>query len=394
MAEGISTWQYQTKSGKKWAFEVRGQLTHAKVQRRGFYTQQDAMRSAKQFRLDRLAEKVSAAPKVNLKTLTGEYLASISCSVRPHTLANYKDLLDRYLLPKLGALQIAEIDEPQISSLLRDLHSAGLLPGTVNTVRARIIGLFSYAVRRRLVAFNAAKETRPLAHSPASRSAVREPLSAPEARELLKRAQGTDLDLFISLCLGLGLRKGEALGLRGMDVNLRDGILVISRTRGQQRYIAPDGSVRSIEADGEPKTSASARTVRLNAVVLTALQRANWQEVAGRAEYLVHTDGGHPMSLSVLHRSYKRLFDDGGLRYVRIHDLRHTAAMLALEGQAPLAAVSQSLGHASLEITKRIYAPRVQILDTLFSSTLNSVLAADAEEIDSVVRGEQLGLAG
>jgi integrase len=59
-------------------------------------------------------------------------------------------------------------------------------------------------------------------------------------------------------------------------------------------------------------------------------------------------------------KRYKKLTESLGLRYVRIHDLRHTVAVLLLDDEIPLESVSRLLGHSSLSITMDIYARNVQ----------------------------------
>ena len=377
MADGISVWPYSTKRSQKWAFEVRHPISGTKVQRRGFAKSQDAMRSAKELRLELFQKPKTENSRVKVSQLAEEYLASLEGSVRPHTHANYKYILDTYFLPSFRNLPIEEVSEPQLTQLLRQLSSNGLFPGSVNTVRIRIIGLFSYAVKRRLLHFNPAKETRLATASADHRTAVRAPLSASEARQLLDTAKGTQLDTFISLCLGLGLRKGEALGLMKSDVDFEKGLVYIRRSRGQRRYLDGDGSLHCREEDGDTKTASSLRALPMGTIVLEALLRSGMFAESSEGSYLVTSTSGLPISLSVLHRRYKELFDLSGLRYVRIHDLRHSAAQLAMESKVPLEAVSQALGHSSIEITKRIYAPRVQVLNEIFSASLSASLSSE-----------------
>ena len=63
---------------------------------------------------------------------------------------------------------------------------------------------------------------------------------------------------------------------------------------------------------------------------------------------------------SNVHKRFKKLTEKLGLRYVRIHDLRHTVANLLLDDEVPLESVSRLLGHSSLSITMDIYARNVQ----------------------------------
>jgi integrase len=62
------------------------------------------------------------------------------------------------------------------------------------------------------------------------------------------------------------------------------------------------------------------------------------------------------------------------LRRIRIHDLRHTSAVLGLEAGVRLEAVSQALGHTRVDVTKSIYAPYVQVLADEFTTALDDSL--------------------
>ena len=65
------------------------------------------------------------------------------------------------------------------------------------------------------------------------------------------------------------------------------------------------------------------------------------------------------------------------LRRIRIHDLRHTAIVQALEGGARLEEASQGAGHASTEVTQKIYAVYVQRFASGFTSVLANRLSQD-----------------
>lgn len=374
MAERISTWSYRTAGGTKWAYEVRFPKHGQKIQKRGFDTSREAHLSAKQVRLEWDSKSSQKPDNSRLAAIANEYLESLTGSVREHTRANYKAILDTYVLPKIGTRKIQEITEPDISKILNSLRQRGLLPGTVNTVRGTTIGLFNYALRRRIIFFNPAAETRVQRVLRPEDTRVNKPLDASEARSLLEASVGTQLEVFIPLCLGLGLRKGEALALRWSDIDFEKGTVIISKSRGQHKQIGSTGFISSSEIDGEAKTSASCRELPIGATVLAALHRSLASQKFSPTDYLVTTRSGTPMSLSVLHRKYKLLFRDSGVRRVRIHDLRHTAALLAAESLAPIEAVSQALGHSSVEVTKRIYAPKVIALNGLFTEALDSSL--------------------
>lgn len=77
--------------------------------------------------------------------------------------------------------------------------------------------------------------------------------------------------------------------------------------------------------------------------------------------------------------NYSKRFQDflrsQSVRRIRIHDIRHTAAMIGLESGVRIEAVSQALGHTRIDVTKSIYAPYVQALADEFTSGLATAFA-------------------
>ena len=62
------------------------------------------------------------------------------------------------------------------------------------------------------------------------------------------------------------------------------------------------------------------------------------------------------MNSDYLAREFKRLLSEAGLPRMRLYDLRHTAATLALAAGVPAKVVSEQLGHASSAFTLDVYA--------------------------------------
>jgi integrase len=87
-----------------------------------------------------------------------------------------------------------------------------------------------------------------------------------------------------------------------------------------------------------------------------------WQE----QEWVFTTKTGTAIYPSNMSYRYKQFIKRNKLRHIRIHDLRHTSAVLALTSGMPLEAVSQGLGHSRLDITKDVYAPHVPKLNEDF----------------------------
>ena len=167
------------------------------------------------------------------------------------------------------------------------------------------------------------------------------------------------------MALAVGLRQGEALGLRWEDVNLEAETLSVKAT------------LQKTEAGEyvlvEPKTDKSRRTLNLPDVCISALRiHLNRQaeekarlkyEVWGNSWNLVFTrEDGSPLSRSSVSHGFQRLLEREGINKHRFHDLRHTAATLLLAQGVPLRVVQEILGHSLLSTTADVYTHVLPIL--------------------------------
>lgn len=152
-----------------------------------------------------------------------------------------------------------------------------------------------------------------------------------------------------------GLRRGEAAGLRWCDVDLDAGIATI--VQQLQQY---DGQLVVCP----PKTARSVRTIALDHTTVAALRgHAHRRTVeiveagpAYRDSGFVFTGQlGDPIAPDRLTRTFRRLTADAGLPPIRLHDLRHGAATLALAAGVDLRVVQDMLGHCSIVLTADTY---------------------------------------
>ena len=130
---------------------------------------------------------------------------------------------------------------------------------------------------------------------------------------------------------------------------------------------------------GPLKTDASRRKLRLTPLLSLSLMRhrellLSQGNPVGQDDYVVLGVNGYPMNESTLYKLYNSICFESGLRRIRIHDHRHTAAVIALSQKVDPIVASYGLGHASFEITKRIYAQTVPLLSAEFSERIGDVL--------------------
>src|SRR5206468_2643267 len=146
------------------------------------------------------------------------------------------------------------------------------------------------------------------------------PLTADEAKQLLKTARGDRLEALYAVALALGLRRGEALGLRWQDVDLEAGLLHVRMALELVSGRPP----RLVE----PKTRKSRRTLPLPAAIVSQLRAhrtrqleerllagARWQ---GARWGLVFTSTiGGPVDARGMAKKFKRHLVAAGLPDIR-----------------------------------------------------------------------------
>jgi integrase len=238
-----------------------------------------------------------------------------------------------------------------IAKCCHGLPSARTLKG----IRAVLRSALSQAMAEELVSRNVAAlvKYKPIR----KRSGKARTWSGDEARCFLESARDGDHYLYAAfvLILVLGLRKGETLGLRWLDVDLDAGQLTVGRQL--QR-------VRGQLLHRETKTEESDAALPLPAICVTALRRHRARQekervAAGPAWHdfgLVFTTRyGTPVEPRNLNRAWELCCGHAAVRKITVHDARRTCATLLVDLDVHPRVVMQVLRHAQFGISMEIY---------------------------------------
>jgi integrase len=275
-------------------------------------------------------------------------------SVKDSTADGYRWVIDRYLIPHIGRVRLAQLRPEHVHSMLKALEGQGLSPRTCRQARTILGRALKQAERWGKVSRNvvALVDAPPL-----NKTEVGDALTITEAEALLTAAARDRIGALVTVALALGVRRGEALGLQWSDVDLNTGQIVIQRTL--KRRVGHGLVVDT------PKTAHSNRTLPIPSVCIDALRDhrlrqgeerraagSAWQETG----FVFTTPIGTPIDPRNLTREYHRLTVKAGLGPRRFHALRHSAATLMLAMGVKLEVISSVLGHAGYAITADIYA--------------------------------------
>ncbi|QVQ50492.1 site-specific integrase [Spiractinospora alimapuensis] len=272
-------------------------------------------------------------------------------SVRATTYAKYEQMVRLYLKPELGSQRLDRLRVATIQTCLNGRLKGGDSIAKVHAMRTTLSSALTRAMREELITVNPAR----LVTLPAESPERLRPWNAEEGRRFLDHARSHHLYPVFVLMLIYGLRRGEVLGLSWEDVDLEQDVMSIRRQ--VQRV---DGSLELVEV----KTRAGRRSLPLLSWARDALtDQAQWQtrkrRTAGEAwvdtGLVFTTRTGRAIQPRNLSRSFERLSASAGMRPIRLHDLRHSAAsLLKRSGVAPRDAM-EILGHSRISVTMEIY---------------------------------------
>ncbi len=282
------------------------------------------------------------------------YLIQVAApAVRPSTLRRYRQEVRLYISPSLGRMQLERI-EPRHVAGFYEQQLRHLAPSSVRRLHALLRRAFTVAVRWGLATTNPVIMVDPPSLKPQRQI---EPLRIAEVRQLLRTAHEAQHYARWLIAATLGLRQGEALGLRWDDVDLNRMQLTVRRAL----QVRPGGALELVE----PKSARSRRTISLPTTVAAALIRQQDQQATASTKagddwneqgFVFTTRTGGPIHPRNDYRSFQLLLTKAGLRRVRLHDLRHTAASLLLEQGVHPRVVMEILGHSQISLTMNTYS--------------------------------------
>lgn len=373
----------KTKAGPRYYVRVelgRDPVTGRPIQKQepgGYRTKTEAKKVAREVaaRIDRAAYREPS------KTTTAEYLeawitaAAGNGRIRPGTASLYETVRRAYIVPRIGHLTLQALRAQHLDAAYADLLARGgrgegpLAPKTVRHAHTLLHKALSDAVKKGLITTNPAA----VADSPRPRRQEMKTWTAQELGGFLHHAHDDRLFAAWRLVAMTGMRRGEVLGLRWKDVDLERGRLSITQT-----LVLIDNKPQV----STPKTESGRRSIALDGETVSALKAHRAAMAQERlalglgltADDLLFTSvDGTPLHPDWFGRTFVRLAKAAGLPVIRLHDLRHTFATLALDAGVKVWDVSDILGHANISITLDLYrhaVPNTQAEATTKVATL------------------------
>src|SRR5215470_6558203 len=297
-----------------------------------------------QAELNRLLNRRNEGTYVDpTKMSVAEYLehwlsVDIERRVARKTAVRHRQLVQHQIMPRLGQMPVRQLTPTHIEAFEAQLQRDGYVKGrragqgltaqTVLHVHRTLSQALAHAVKAGVLFKNPAEQVKP-PRPPRKEIAI---LSKPEVATLLRSAGPLYLPVLVAVTTGM--RRGELLGLRWSDIDLKAARLTVNqsleRLKGKTTF-------------NSPRTQGS-RQARIG------------------AGELVFSHGGIPWDPDSLTKAFDRLIEATGVRRITFHGLRHTHISHQLMDGVHVKVVSERAGHANVSITLSVYAAFIPTL--------------------------------
>jgi len=291
--------------------------------------------------------------------------------VRPSSYKTYHGFIKNHIKPALGDIPLEKLTAMDLQQLYKQLlengrvectearnKPRGLSVKTVRNINQMISSALNCAVEQRLILSNPTKDC----VLPKLEKKEMNILPPEDLRTFFEEARRSGVFELYYIDLATGLRRGELLGLKWSDIDLKKGIIHV-----QRQILRHNGKV--IEAP--LKTKNSYRNIAIGADAIEVLKGMNQI-----GEYVFPSPHGGPMSPdSVLHM-LQRVLKRAGLERIRFHNLRHTFSVLALQNGVDVKTLSAMLGHYSVGFTLDTYAHVTTSMQKQAANAVGSFLSA------------------
>lgn len=275
------------------------------------------------------------------------------------TVQHYKAQCKTHIVPSLGAVKLSDLTTPQIQAFYNRLQRGGLAPKSVRNVHGILTKCLSTAVQ---VGY--------LRDNPASRVTLPKvekkeihPLTDEQVKAFLQAATGDEHEIILKVILFTGLREAEAVGLTWDVIDFKTGTIKVCK----QLQRRPGGKFTFA-----PLKNNKTRILKPAPFVMSLLERQKREQTAQKLKAgliwqgwttpeeqktsLVFTTAtGDNLRTQTVYDHYKKLAAKIGAPDSRVHDLRHTFAVLSLQNGDDVKTVQGNLGHATAAFTLDVY---------------------------------------
>ncbi|HEY3669504.1 MAG TPA: site-specific integrase [Acidimicrobiia bacterium] len=336
----------------------------------GFRTKRDAEAALNEALSRATRGELTTATKQTVAEVLEDWLAASEPSLRISTFDRYQRDVRLHIIPKIGAVRLADLTPAHVRALYRGLLDGdGEIRGPLSPTSVRHTAMVLHralgdAVVLGLVRQNVTEMVKP----PKKVHHEMTTWTTDQLQQFLEATKPHRLHAAFVLAATTGMRQGEIAALRWTDLNLDSEYPQVS----VRRTVVRAGRIEDFAA---PKTARGSRSVPLGPRTveilarLAATQRRELDRLRDLAlpvqgeGFVFTTPHGGVVKTYTLRNQFERLVAQSGVPRIRFHDLRHTFATRSLEQGTNAKTISDLLGHASVAFTLSTYAHAIPAME-------------------------------
>lgn len=271
------------------------------------------------------------------ETAVEKYMDDKRARLRACTVEGYESALRTHLHAKWDGVEIESIEPEEIQAWVDSFE----LPGAAEKAYKTLRQIIRWAIRK--LGVRMYDPTMAGIELPRKRPYRPKTMDAAEVKTYLRALWGHECEAVAICSVTLGLRRGEACGLKWSDIDLRTGEVRVRRSRQ---------TVRGKEIVELPKTDKSARSCWLPRFAVKRLRAIR----KGQSGYLC------PLGAEQIARRIRAACRKARAAWTSMTNCRHTWATLAIEAGVGIETVAMMLGHTDISTAYEHYiVPRPNI---------------------------------
>jgi len=288
-------------------------------------------------------------------------------NLKPRTYESYEAFIRLHIKPAIGHMKLKDLKPRNIQKLYNEKFKngrtdkkGGLGVRSVERIHTVLNLALNQAVAEKYIPTNPAKGTKlPKRDNKEARF-----FTVEEQKTFISLlTDNSKYDFAILLDLGTGLRRGEILALKWIDIDWEQKTLKVRRSLSRTKD--KDDLTKSTLTLDTPKTKKSNRLVPIPEPLFERLKEYRTKQdktkkIAGKLwnenGLIFCTDLGKPLEPRNFNRRFDSLIQKAGIHDISVHCLRHTYATRLLESNVHPKVVQELLGHSSITMTLDLYS--------------------------------------
>lgn len=380
-------WEYRFEMAK-----VDGKRQHAS--KSGFKTQKEAEEAGTKALAEYLnAGQVHKPNDISVSDYLDQWIEQyVMVNLKPNSQSSYKGLVNNHIKPAVGHYKLQSLNPSTLQSFVNAQKEKGYSKQHVDLILSTFKGALNYAIEPlQLIQSNPMMYVKPPKMMKKPRKRII--LKKDEWNQIIERFPfGTEFHIPLMIGFHTGFRIGEVLGLTWDMIDLKKGTITVSK---QQIRYKPDKKIKAKWCFAPPKSSASARTIKIGQTLIDTLKKERIRQKENTLAYGEHFIRYKTRHLhDDIHEVFPVVEDADAVNLVCIredgtwinqdrfkycsspiqkelgikfdfHSLRHTHATWLAENGVHPKNLQMRLGHEKIETTLQTYIHDTQAMSDI-----------------------------